>query len=299
MDYRFDRGLKLCKEEEYESLYPWFIQEIDHSGRPIGSKLIPWQWSFRFKFSSLRYSEEMERGEKLERRFKDEDSESEKSKRYQVKNSIYGQLVSNTTYAFGGNTTFSMFGTDRDIDNISAIFNRLEDEEEEYCYVDGIVSYESEIDFRNEVSPDSLQFYIGLSPSRYDRLKTDIIHDSIDEAYLYISRVEGFYAEYSPSITTDCVKVLTRHCHESVLGNELDISPPQLGETGYNQLTFSKSLSNNLLKAEPKTNFELEHTTELSSFKWQVDQNQRMFRKFYILLWGIIALLTYLLFAKP
>ena len=82
---------------------------------------------------------------------------------------VYGKLKIND-----GNypTTLSMFGTDRKIENISVEIYKVEKKlhkvKEGYCRIVGYPEFSTEIDFRNETTPDYITISLGLKEDEYE-----------------------------------------------------------------------------------------------------------------------------------
>ena len=57
MDYDLEYKIEVKKEEEHESLFKWYIAQIDDEGKEVGfltNKSIPWFWTEYFIFKNLR-----------------------------------------------------------------------------------------------------------------------------------------------------------------------------------------------------------------------------------------------------
>jgi hypothetical protein len=139
-----------------------------------------------------------------------------------------------------GNLTFSMFGTGRTIKRFELHIERLKNENEpERCMTWGCVSYTSEVDFRNETTEDCLIFMMYLSPRRFAAYAEKIASSAVDEVFLRLTGVSGFYSDWSPGISTDHVKVLTGgREHEVATPDDCDINPPRLGDVNEAQVYF-------------------------------------------------------------
>jgi hypothetical protein len=124
------------------------------------------------------------------------------------------------------NVTFSMFGTKRTIRHFTLEISPLADpEKEERCAALGSVSNTYEIDFRKETSDDCLWFYLYVKPETFARYVALIDQGAIDTVFFSIGSVDGFYSDWSPSISTNRVKVL-------LTGEEhkIDLPPSFQGE---------------------------------------------------------------------
>jgi hypothetical protein len=124
-----------------------------------------------------------------------------------------------------------MWGTDRVLTDIHLSIERLDEESlEESCKAWGSPSYTSEIDFRDYTEPDQLIFTVRLRPSKFQKIVDLIAASGLDSLGLYVSGVSGFYSDWSPSVTTDQVKVLTADGSQKVVEDSaVAVKPPRLG----------------------------------------------------------------------
>jgi hypothetical protein len=202
MEYDLTRKI-LYENTSGSTLYKWSLKEVDLETSKVGSDQIPWTFSSYFTLNDLT----------VFHRVASDWLTKQESSRFEEAITIKANLQSgflNDTGVLKDRINFSMFGTDRTINDISLRIKRLTDESKnEVCVSDGIVSYVSEIDFREEKVNDWLEFTITLRPSIFDNLVRRIETNSVNHAYLRLSGVHGFYSMWSPSISTYSVKVLT------------------------------------------------------------------------------------------
>lgn len=229
MEFHTDHEVRLNDTSEHKSLYQWSLQEVSKEGAKIGIEQIPWPWSLYFTAHRLEYSRIIE----LE---KPDDSASDNplprsSRETEV---IYARLRSG--FAKDGKTLedevrFSMFGTRRAVDDFSLRIIRLDSAGgHEKCHVWGCVSYTSEVDFSDETVDDMVEISIVLSPERFDRLREMLTTQKVVLAKVKLKGVSGFYSEWSPSISTDSVKILTANTdQELTIPEGCAIKPPRLG----------------------------------------------------------------------
>ena len=234
MDHHMDRRVVLSEKSEFKNLYPWFLHEVDSRGASVGGDLIPWEWSFRFTVSELAVSDtltiETEHGL---------DNTGETS--VQKRQSIGAKLLPKDPWRRSAYTVFSMFGTDRTISEFSLSIVPLEGEGEEKCTVWGSVSYTAEVDFRHETIADTVIFYLYVRPETFADYVAMIRAAEIDEALMRVGGIAGFYSQWSPSISTDKVKVLTDHREHVVeLPDNCQIAPPRLGTVREMELDFRR-----------------------------------------------------------
>ncbi len=105
-------------------------------------------------------------------------------------------------------TTYRMFGTDREIKDFNLEIHPLatEDEKEEATAWAGL-QFDTG-DFHPQTFDDSVNFYLMVKPSTFERYVERISNGTADEVVLSVGRVAGFYSEWSPDIFTRDVKVL-------------------------------------------------------------------------------------------
>ena len=228
MDYHLDYGLRVHTEPEYKNLYSWAINEVEADGRLINRDQIPWGWTLHFSATSCMLTNRLE----IEAQFS-LTTESEDPPRIETDQIIRMMLRPGmlTDGEFVDDVTFSMFGTKRAIQNFTLEVRPLADSEKaEYCTAWGSVSYTSEVDFRNETVDDCVWFYLYVKPETFTRYATLINQNAIDTILFSVGSVDGFYSEWSPSISTRKVKVLVRgNEHKLELPDDLQGEPPRLG----------------------------------------------------------------------
>jgi hypothetical protein len=250
MEFDFDHEVRLAKESEFESLYSWSLQEFSKDGTKIGGDQIPWIWTLYFTASEFQYG----RSIKIERQQGEEEAaqtfealteviaeelEEEETQQasYNVSADtewIRAKLQSGTVGRRGRidrEATFSMFGTSREIKDFGLRILKLDDDKaHERCSVWGCVRYTSEVDFRYQTQQDCMEVHLWLSPKRFSELREMLVTDGATLVQVSMYGVSGFYSDWSPSISTDSVKVLTSGDEHGVLTPEgCDISPPRLG----------------------------------------------------------------------
>ena len=222
MEYHFDSEIRLLEETELKSLYTWFLQEFSKEGKALSSKLIPWEWSLSFLATELKYI----------RGFETDTSGSE----------FMRATLKPAPDVSQRSPQYSMFGTNRFIQDFSLKIHKLETEQAaEKCTVWGGVSCTYEIDFHYCTDDDSLCFYLSLKPENYDALCYFAKHGGNQDAVaLTVKGVSGFYAEWSPEISTRSIKVLVADTDQNVIRQEGSIDPPRLGQISNFRLDFSR-----------------------------------------------------------
>jgi hypothetical protein len=244
VDYHLDRRVILSDDPQYKNLYKWSLQEVGDDGKQIGGDLIPWSWSLDFVAFELSLTDKLN----IESDYQaHRDSRKNVTKRT---HGIVGKLRPNGSGAIR-KTSYSMLGTSR---RISDFYLRIEElpegETEPKCSVWGGVAFTAEIDFRNEKIEDSLSFTLQVPPELLAEYAAMITNSSLDGLFLRIGGVHGFYSDWSPSISTSAIKVLTSgEEHKIELPEGWDFPPPRLGEVWETNVTcqVTKTLDTSFL----------------------------------------------------
>jgi hypothetical protein len=236
MEYHIDRKVILSQDSDHKSLYKWSLQEVDANGKKLGRDLIPWAWSFNFRASELSLSDILS----FETKYKD--GSREKAVVSEDRRFIFARLTPERGNGQFRETTFSMFGTRRTISRFDLHIEKIENENgRERCETWGCVSYTAETDFRNETSDDFLVFMMYVSPRRFAAYAEKISSSAVDDVILRVTGVSGFYSDWSPSISTGHVKVLTGNGeHEVAIPKNCTINPPRLGDVTEAKLYFQR-----------------------------------------------------------
>ena len=237
MEYHLNRTLRL-NVNEGRGLYTWAINEILENGEVANCDQIPWHWSFAFVATECILGDIF----CIEKSYSDKDPKSppEVNERPHIRM----QLRSWTRHSIN-ETKFSMFGTDRVINDIALFIRPMIDTQKyEYCHVGGVVSYTAEDDdFINKIERDILEFTLFVKQDRFDKFALAIRAGQIDQISFNVGGVSGFYSGWSPSISTDRVKVLTagevQHI-ETAANPEIEI--PRLGTVRNCDLYFRRRL---------------------------------------------------------
>jgi hypothetical protein len=209
MEFHLQHGLRINTEPEYKSLYQWVINEVDGKGKLIGHDLIPWPWTLMFTAMSISVHDGFENREDFhEQRHEVESRRVIKAKLYPGREDSEQQ------------TTFSMFGTSRRIEDFQLEIHPAEkSKRDQSCQAWGCVSYTAEIDFRNETIDDCVVFYLFVSDEIFSQYANQIVSGFVDSITFSVGSVDGFYSEWSPSISTRLVKVLTAAAEHEVAGS--------------------------------------------------------------------------------
>ncbi|ODT80962.1 MAG: hypothetical protein ABS76_14335 [Pelagibacterium sp. SCN 64-44] len=230
MDFKLERKLRLktAEEIEHRTLYDRAVIEIDDAGRQVGRDMIPWGWSLSFIATEflvvdrISYETAGLRGDELP------------APKFSRRNTIHARLkpgrLRQDEDDVDREPTFRMFGTDRAVAEFLLDIVPVTEAKDEGCTTWGTASYDAEVDFRTSVQPDTVQFYLMVSPSLFDRYLWNIGQGLANQFALVVGFVDGFYSEWSPGISTREIKVLAgqEHVVEDSDGEEL----PRLGKVG-------------------------------------------------------------------
>jgi len=231
VDYHLERKIKLSEEPEFKNLYSWSLQELNEEGEKVGSDQVPWEWSLYFTASEVRYNNTID----IEK--SDEPSEEENTAQTHESESITAILhpgICRDGKYLEDDTSYSMFGTNRRIKQFGLrIQENKEGGDREGCHIWGCVSYTTEVDFRDETTDDTVEIYLSLSPTQFNTIAELIKTRRADILQVRLGRVSGFYSEWSPSISTNNIKILAASKDQEVIARDgCEIEPPRLGDVG-------------------------------------------------------------------
>lgn len=206
MKFNLERPIRFNRDSEHKSLYSWSLHEMSPAGEKLDRDLIPWSWTLRFAATGLR----LHRDYRLERsRRVDGTVGSEQHTSVALGASLRLDSEYSSESRWSG-TKLTMLGTEREVTEISLRVEPLASEAEvERCKLWGCPSYTTEIDFRDHTFPDMLQLQLSVTPSRFRELSELTTCPHPISLSVLISRVAGFYSDWSPAIGTDKVKILT------------------------------------------------------------------------------------------
>jgi hypothetical protein len=264
VDYHLERGLRLHTQPEYKSLYDWAINEIDAQGQQIGHDLIPWNWSLYFTATSCVL------GDGIDIRLQFQSGEATPEPKIAQPQAIRVQLRPGSAgddRDYFRRTTFSMFGTDRAINSFEMYIHPIADPaDQETCTAWGAVSYTYENDFKSHTTEDCIVFSLFVKPETFARYATKLSHGWVDEIVLRVGSVSGFYSQWSPSISTQNVKVLTTGDEQKItLPPGVEFEPPRLGYVGEARLDINQRLE--FGKRVPDHPDAVEDTAELGNVR--------------------------------
>lgn len=187
------------------SSYRWCLNERDESGNVIGYDLVPYIWDFYFIGSSF----QLRRSITIEKKNNRQRDEAHKVEQL---TEIRGVLHSGSC-SDGENLTddvyFSMFGTDRRINQFFVSIAQAENDQPEACYLTAVPSYTSEVAFRNRTTEDLVEFRVQLHRERFGELVRILEGSLVDSVWLRVRKVSGLYSKWSPDAETTFAKILT------------------------------------------------------------------------------------------
>ncbi|TIN24757.1 hypothetical protein [Mesorhizobium sp.] len=243
MDNEVYGKVVLSPTSDYDSLYKWSLQEVADNGA-AGDNYIPWPYNLYFTAIELNVQESV--GSQ-----KGEDSGTALNMTTIGQRSISAKLIPGDVRdkSERHKTVYSMFRTARRISEFQLFIQPLgKAGDKRGSDVWGTVSYSIEIDFEDLDTPDTVVFNLYVDLEVFERLELKISASQVDEAVLRVGRVEGFYSEWSPLISTSFVKVLTTGSEHAVeIPDGCEIDPPRLGKLGEIELylrRFTKLFDN-------------------------------------------------------
>lgn len=225
MQFHLERGIALNKDPEFKNLYKWALVELDESGKAVGRDWIPWDWSVTFMVSQVTLSDRLA----IDRILTDGESQV----KTQIGASIGAKLLPGSPHERGldDKPSYSMFGTSRPLRQFHLNIEPIEDDRQDYCSAWGNISYTIDIDFRDETTDDAIIFNLYVRPETFEKYVQAIRSGQVDRAILHLRQVPGFYAEWTPGISAEHIKVLTSYPDDQPIGETEGsaITPPRLG----------------------------------------------------------------------
>jgi hypothetical protein len=233
MEFHLERKLQLLTTPKHKSLYSWAINEVDDHGKVVGDDQIPWSGFLCFTATEIVLTDEITVKAAFEMEgFEPHQAKSANRRKIWAKLRPGRGIDSDDPWR---QIKYRMFGTDRVINDFQLSIRPLETEDEtETCSAWGGVSYTQEAsetgDFKRETTDDCVIFSLMVKPSTFDRYAARISDNTADEMILIVTLAAGFYSEWTPSIFTEDVKVLTDGDeHELRLPADFKFEPPRLG----------------------------------------------------------------------
>ena len=206
MRLNLESAVRFNREPEQVGLYSWSLLEISASGDKPSHGVIPWDSTVRFVASGLQYYNDYSLSQTIRA---DETVAIERH----ISTALVATLWFDAKYSSASRwlpTKLSMLGTEREVSNISLRIQPLgREDESEKCVLWGCPSYTTDIDFRDHTFPDLLQIQLAVAPSKFRELSDLAALPTPITLSVTLSRVSGFYSDWSPEISTDRVKILT------------------------------------------------------------------------------------------
>lgn len=222
-EYFLELNAKLNKEPKNKALYDWCINEIHKETKVKGRDLIPFDGINEFKSTNISYNVSLE-------------NNTYKSKKFFYQNEwIKVQMIPDNE------ERYTMLGAARDIKDIVLTIHKKDKMiKGNNMRVKGYHAFSSEDpdDIRYD---EQLSFIIYLDKYNYE----EIIHLAkkklIDDVYLSVTDVKGFYSDWSPRVSSPLKMLLTDKEHSKELGLEDDklINYLNKEEAGNFRLTYS------------------------------------------------------------
>jgi hypothetical protein len=246
MDFHLNRKVALSQESKYQSLYKWSLQEHDDSGKQLGQDQVPWVWSVVFTATEMTLNEELKLEVKVPlfaKQTPEERKDGEKDPVATEESEYIGAKLRPGYFTDpDSGARYSMFGTDRAIKSFQLwIYKRKDETKPERCHAWGCLSYTTENDFRNETTDDTLIFYLHVSAGRFAQYVEMIRKYPANIIALRLGMVDGLYSAWSPSVSADRIKVLTKNLrdHQLTIPEGCAITLPTLGGIGEFSITFT------------------------------------------------------------
>ena len=176
-------------------------------GCPIGLDQIPWNWTLVFSATSCVLTDRLEIATQFSLKGESEDPPKIETDQI-IRMTLRPGMQANGEFV--DDVTLSMFGTKRAIRHFTLEVRPIDDflRRRNAALRGAAFLTRSEIDFRNETVDDCIWFYLYVKPETFARYVALIDQGAIDTILFNVGSVDGFYSEWSPSVSTDKVKVL-------------------------------------------------------------------------------------------
>jgi len=250
-------SIRFEDEVEHKSLYPWALQEFDREGKQVGGDQIPWEWHLWFSATSLKYVEnyshdgyEYPLGEEEEfnldeaKEVKEDLAISIDCSRVISASLTPGRLNIDKNQLEDENW-YSFFGTDRAIKDIRLTIRESGESDQETCYLEGILSYILDLDYKEVVVDDLLEIQLRLAQEKFNSIAASIKAGEIDWLGIRVGRVSGFYSRWTPNVHSfDVIKVLPRRVLNELKIDNIEEEKlrrlPSLGKVEQFELSLGK-----------------------------------------------------------
>lgn len=295
LENHYNRKIIYSTDREHKNLYDWSLQELDEDGNKIGRDWIPWACTLYFRATKLSLRETWGTADRYP-------VDPAKGKREtKERRSIRASLSPDE--ALRRPPSYSMLGTDRKVTRFDLYIEEVPDNEEERCTTYGVVSYTTEVDFRDITDDDSLTIFFHVHGKAFERIVDRVAADQVDGLTIRISSVAGFYSDWSPGITTDTIRILSADRSHVVEELPENFALRRLGEVGEAELAFAREIKLTLPAAEHDGSGDLDEDevepSQSLSVASAIDGRDgdavRVLRSLRLALWVIAALLFVLL----
>jgi hypothetical protein len=220
MKYQTDKKIEV--QELSGGLYSWCLNEIDVNTGKRGEDLIPWASYLYFMGSSFKVVNNLFSDDCID---PVDGANKACSKFSQVVVGVFHPGVCSDGENLDDVVEYSMFGRDKPITEIDVRITS--DGGAESFKLNGSPAYVYELDFSKQYQKDWVEFNINLSKENFDKLVELVDLNKVESATLLLKAVSGFYSEWSPSIKTGFIKILTdKHKIENIGVSQ--IKPPVL-----------------------------------------------------------------------
>lgn len=296
MKHDLNYAVRLNSDTKHKSLYSWCLQEADAAGEVVGRDLIPWSHGLYFDVSELRLIAAVEVGSV----FSADPADSKPARATRIIRAVLKPEADRSGRMLNRSTAYSMMGTDRRQVSLEVIVEPTSPANpEEVCRAWGSPAYTSELDFREVTEPDIVVFHLYVSPQAFETYARQIETDAVTHATFRVGFVKGFYSDWSPSISTDLIKILTANKEHGVMIPEsCEIVPPTLGKVGDARFTLWKTAD---LSTTQRVGLDLNEpaahpAAPISASKALDPRLDRMLSSLRIAAWLVVALLVVLVF---
>ena len=236
MEMERDFAVHYSTEIEHKSLYQWCLRQTQEDGTQEDRDLIPWFWSLTFEATevshSISYSKDWNGLDDS-----DED-EKEDVENVDTSETIHAKLIPVERLSLP--PRYFMFGYRDAVEEISITVRRSSNNTR--CTAFGFAKYRSEIDFRYEDVPHHLGFDLRLAEDKFDRILQLMRPNTLDRFYFRVGKVDGFYSDWSPEITTNSIHILPNSCLEELSLEEHADRLPTLGKVRDCEIIVSRKI---------------------------------------------------------
>jgi hypothetical protein len=307
VDYKIEKTVTYCEESQLKNLYECYLQEDVEKKIEYPKKFVPYLLSVYFFASKL----EVSRHVNVEYNYEGDDFElksfAQSGEKIVIGCDLHsGRCVDGKILEY--DTKYSMFGTDREVKNFSLRIYKSEDDSDS-SYLGASLSYEYELDFYNDLSPDWVQIQLYLNEEKFNNLVKMAEAKAIDSVLLTLGQVRGFYSQWSPESHSREIKILTRDVE--VDGLKEDSKLTKVGVVGSCELSLitesTLNIKNNFKHesvahmfeddlgqdetSEGKSTFDLAEQRD-SEISKQIQQLNKNFSSIKTLAWAVVVLLV-------